>query len=433
MNLEIWTSKFITKHSAFVVPLPKRVSCSAFVFDLLLSTVNCQLLTVFVACLLAACTAKVTIPPGGPVADWPYYGGDAGGSRYSPLTQINKDNVKALKIVWVYHTGDVSDGSHHRRRSGFETTPILVDGRLYLTTPFNRVIALEPETGVRRWAYDPKTELTLPYGDGLINRGVSTWLDCTRAAGQPCHRRIFEATLDGRLIALDAATGTPCADFRHSGQVSLIDVPRYRAGWYHMTSPPVVIDDMVVVGSSIDDNGRVDMPSGVVRALDARTGALRWSWDPIPPNTEDPPAKNSEAHGRWKSGAANAWSIMSADPERHLVFVPTGSASPDFYGGLRPGDDKWADSVVALRTKTGELAWGFQLVHHDLWDYDTASPPLLATLRRHGGRSLWSFKVTRRQSLSHWRLGKAVPPNRRGSSVLTEVPRDEGRGVCSAA
>ncbi len=318
-------------------------------------------------------------PQGGPVDDWPYYGHDPGGMRYSPLTEINRQNVSQLKVAWVFHTGDISDGSQDRRRSGFETTPILVDSTLYLTTGFNRVIALDSKTGKQRWAYDPFVDPTEDYGDGLINRGVSTWLDPARPAGQACHRRIFETTLDARLIGLDAATGAPCADFGQSGQVSLRNVPRYVEGWYHMTSPPAVIDDLVVVGSAIDDNARAEMPSGVVRAFDARTGALRWSWDPIPPN---PPDSKT-----WRTGAANAWSIMVVDPGRDLVFVPTGSASPDYYGGLRPGDDKWADSVVALEAKTGKMAWGFQLVHHDLWDYDTASPPLLATIE-HGGRKI---------------------------------------------
>jgi len=311
-------------------------------------------------------------------AEWPNYGNDPGGMRYSPLTQIDRKNVSKLKVAWVFHTGETSDGSGDRRRSGFETTPILVDGTLYLTTPFNRVIALDPITGIQRWAYDPAIDLTQEYGDGLINRGVATWVEASQPAGKPCHRRIFEATLDARLIALDAATGRPCSDFG-GGSISLRDVPRYLPGRYHMTSPPAVIDDLVVVGSAINDNERVDMPSGVVRAYDARTGALRWSWDPIPGNH---PAASSEK--AWITGAANAWSVMSVDPERDLVFVPTGSASPDYYGGLRPGDNKWANSVVALRAKTGELAWGFQLVHHDLWDYDSASPPLLATLTHDG-------------------------------------------------
>jgi quinoprotein glucose dehydrogenase len=314
--------------------------------------------------------------------DWPYYGHDPGGMRFSPLAQINKENVGKLKVAWTFHTGDISDGSQGRRRSGFESTPILVDGLLYLTTGFNRVIALDPETGAQRWTYDPKIDMKWESGDGLTNRGAATWLDPLRRKNQTCHRRIFESTIDARLIAVDAATGKPCVDFGKDGQVNLRGVPAFRPGAYHMTSPPAVIDDMVVVGSAIDDNGRADMPAGVVRAYDARSGALRWSWDPIPANGTSTSGKGST--NEWRSGAANAWSIMSVDPERDLVFVPTGSASPDYYGGLRPGDDRWADSVVALHARTGKMAWGFQLVHHNLWDYDTASPPLLTTLRHNG-------------------------------------------------
>ena len=315
--------------------------------------------------------------------DWPNYGNDPGGMRYSSLSQINRENVSKLKVAWIFHTGDISDGSRDRKRSGFETTPILVDGTLYFTTAFNRVIALDPETGKQRWAYDPKVDLTLDYGDGLVNRGVAAWLDPERVSGKPCGRRIYEATLDARLISLDAVTGKPCLDFGDYGQVTLRDVPGYRAGWYHMTSPPAVIDDLVVVGSAIDDNQRAAMPTGVVRAFDARTGKLRWSWDPIPNRAAATAGKNGER----QTGAANAWSIMAVDADRDLIFIPTGSASPDYYGGLRPGDNKWANSVVALHAKTGAIAWGFQLVHHDLWDYDSAAPPLLTTLR-HGGESV---------------------------------------------
>ena len=314
--------------------------------------------------------------------DWPNYGNDPGGMRYSPLAQINRNNVSKLKIAWTFHTGDISDGSHDRHRSGFEATPIFVDGTLFFSTGFNRVIALDPETGKPKWAYDPKVDLTLEYGDGLVNRGVSTWLDSNSKASRPCHRRIYEATLDARLIALDAATGKPCIDFGDYGQVNLREVPGYRNGWYHMTSPPAIIDDLVIVGSAIDDNARAAMPSGVVRAFDARSGVLRWSWDPIPRTV---PANNQSAERQV--GAANAWSILAVDPERDLIFIPTGSASPDYYGGLRPGDDKWANSIVALRAKSGEFVWGFQLVHHDLWDYDSASPPLLTSLR-HEGKTL---------------------------------------------
>jgi quinoprotein glucose dehydrogenase len=322
--------------------------------------------------------------------DWPNYGNDPGGMRYSTLKQINRDTVAKLKPAWTFHTGDIADGKDGHKKSAFESTPILVDATLYLTTGFNRVIALDPATGKQRWAYDPRIDRSLDYGDGLINRGVATWLDASRTADQPCRRRIFEATLDARLIALDAATGKACADFGTSGQIDLRDVPGYEnhglgehsQGWYHMTSPPVTIDDLVIVGSAIDDNARVDMPLGTVRAFDARTGALRWSWEPIPRNSQN---LDQPIAGRvWITGAANAWSVMATDPDRDLVFVPTGSASPDYYGGLRPGDGKWANSVVALHAKTGVLDWGFQLVHHDLWDYDTASPTLLATIPHDG-------------------------------------------------
>src|SRR6202140_3744238 len=264
--------------------------------------------------------------------DWPSYGNDPGGMRYSPLAQINRENVSKLKVAWMFHTGDISEGKGRRKRSGFETTPLLIDGTLYLTTPFNRVIALDPRTGEQRWAYDPKIDLDGDYGDGLVNRGVSTWCGATRGEGQPCRRRIFEATQDARVVALDAANGAPCKDFGKDGQVSLRDVPQYDPGWYHMTSPPAIIDDLVVVGSAIDDNHRVDMARGVVRAYVARTGALRWSWDPLPPN---PALTAGQGKGKtWRSGAGNAWSIMAVDIKSDLIFVPTGSASPDYYGGL---------------------------------------------------------------------------------------------------
>ena len=309
------------------------------------------------------------------VDDWPSYGHDPGGARASPLVQITRANVSRLKIAWTFHTGDAADGRAGGGRSGFESTPLVVDGRLYVTTPFNRVIALDAETGAVRWTFDPKIDPRADYGDGLINRGVATWVDETTRAVEPCRRRLFEATLDARLIAIDAATGRPCEGFGSSGEVTLRGVGGYEPGVYHMTSPPAVDDDVVVVGSAINDNMRAEMPSGVVRAYDARTGAERWRWDPVP-----------LGRSGMKSGAANAWSVMAVDPARHLVFVPTGSASPDYYGGDRRGDNKWANSIVALRSQSGELAWGFQLVHHDLWDYDSASPPLLATITRRGRR-----------------------------------------------
>ncbi|HEV2501101.1 MAG TPA: pyrroloquinoline quinone-dependent dehydrogenase [Terriglobia bacterium] len=319
--------------------------------------------------------------------DWPHYGNQPGGMRFSQLTAINKNNVAGLKIAWEFHTGDISRGENGQEKSSFESTPIMVDGTLYVSTPFSRVIALDPATGKEKWAYDPRLNLRTGYADGPINRGVSSWVDPSRAAGEPCHRRVFIGTIDARLIALDAATGKPCADFGDSGQIDLKrDITRIsRKGQYEETSPPAVIDDLVIVGSGISDNEKADMPSGIVRAFDVRTGKLRWSWNPIPPNNTSTPPKPG-AKNAWFTGAGNAWAPIAVDAKRDLIFVPTGSPSPDYWGGFRKGDDKWADSIVALRGKTGQFVWGFQLVHHDLWDYDTAAQPLLATIMRNGRR-----------------------------------------------
>ena len=309
----------------------------------------------------------------GQVADWPYYGGDQGGSRYSALAQIDRQNVAKLEVAWEYHTGDVSDGKDGRRASAFETTPVVVDGTMYLTTPFNRVVALDPETGAKKWSFDPRIDLRGPYSEGLINRGVTLWTDPALAAGTACRRRVFLATIDARLFALDAATGQPCADFGVGGQLDLRQgiANIARRGEYEETSAPAVAGELVIVGSSVADNDRVASPGGAVRAFDARTGALRWRWEPLPESIAP-------------TGAGNAWSAISVDAGRGLVFVPTGGASPDYHGYARPGDNRWANSVVALSAATGQLVWGFQLVHHDLWDYDTAPQPVLGTLRRGG-------------------------------------------------
>jgi quinoprotein glucose dehydrogenase len=318
--------------------------------------------------------------------EWPAYGGDSGNSRFSPLYKINKANVQKLKVAWTYHTGDVSLGDKYARKSEFEATPIMVDGTLYFSTAFNRVIALDAATGAERWVFDPKINLNGRFSEGLMNRGVSIWTDAR--PGARYKRRIFIGTIDARLFCVDAASGKACADFGSDGQIDLKKGVKniVREGEYEVTSPPAIIDDLVITGSAVADNDRVDCPSGVVRAFDTRTGALRWSWNPIPQDPGDPAAHTWKGNSASKTGAANAWSVFAADPARHLVFVPTGSASPDYYGGERKGDNKWANSIVALDSRTGKLVWGFQLVHHDLWDYDTASPPLLTVLKRGNAR-----------------------------------------------
>lgn len=337
------------------------------------------------ALALGSCAKhSAAIPSGGPVAEWPYYGGDAGGKRYSPLDQIDRKNVGALRVAWVYHTHDLSHGENERQKSSFEGTPIVVQGTMYLSTAFNRVVALNPETGKELWSFDPGIDKSADYADGLLNRGVAYWNDAAAPPKTAYKARVFIATIDARLFALDAASGKPCADFGNAGQVDLTNgIAIDYHGEYEETSPPTVIDGLVIVGSGISDNNRARMPSGVVRAFDARTGALRWSWNPIPQDPKDPASQTWQS-GVEQTGAGNAWSILSADPERRLVFVPTGSASPDYYGGFRKGNDVYANSVVALRAQTGEVAWYFQLVHHDLWDYDAVTQPTLVTLHRNG-------------------------------------------------
>jgi quinoprotein glucose dehydrogenase len=325
---------------------------------------------------------------GGGVADWPRYGRDQEGTRYSPLDQINRGNVAYLRKAWEYHTGDFSDGSDGRPETTFQATPILVDGVLYLATVYGRVIALNPETGAKIWTYDPGVDATVKRGE-FANRGVTYWRAADAVPGRACQRRIFVATVDARLIALDAAGGTPCPDFGQAGQVDLsrgVDLGTYRANTreYGVTSPPVVIGDLVVVGSAIGDNRAVTLERGIVRAVDARTGALRWLWDPIPRQPTDP-ASQTWAHGSApRTGAANVWAQLSVDAARDLVFVPTSSPSPDYYGGQRPGSNAYADSVVALRGSSGKLVWHYQIVHHNIWDYDLPAQPSLITVRKNG-------------------------------------------------
>jgi len=246
-----------------------------------------------------------------------------------------------------------------------------VEGKLYVTTPYDKVIALDPATGTKIWEFDPGVNLQMNRSE-VSSRGVSAWLDQKANAGSPCKLRVFLGTLDARLIALDGETGKPCAAFGENGSVDLNRDAATQTVWtggYQVTSPPAIADGLVIVGSSIADNWRVDSGRGIVRAFEAVTGKLRWTWDPIPWASDTKP----------RTGAGNAWSVISVDREHDLVFVPTGSAAPDYFGGIRKGDNKWANSVVALRASTGAFVWGFQVVHHDLWDYDVASQPTLFT------------------------------------------------------
>jgi quinoprotein glucose dehydrogenase len=303
-----------------------------------------------------------------PEAGWPNYGNDGGGTRYSPAALIDRTNVTQLKTAWTYRTGALPHDVELDKKAAFEATPILVDGKVFLSTPYDHVIALNPETGAKIWEFDPKLEL--PHGSSEVtSRGVSAWREPHAKAGKTCALRIYIGTLDARLIALDGASGKPCADFGMDGEVDLANGVKLRdPGDYQVTSAPAIVKDLVITGSAIGDNRAVALERGIVRAFDVRTGNLRWAWDPIAPWAYQTTPR---------TGAGNAWSTIAVDAERDLVFIPTGSASPDYYGGIRKGDNKWADSVVGLRASTGEFVWGFQVVHHDIWDYDVASQPTL--------------------------------------------------------
>ena len=314
---------------------------------------------------------------------WTHYGGDPGGSRYSSASEITRENVGRLTVAWRYSTGDVaSKPAEIMSDSAAETTPILVEDSLILCTPFNEIVALDPGTGAEKWRHDPKIDLDQRPANQYVCRGVAYW---NGGGAGACASRIFSGTNDGRLIAVDAKTGAPCAEFDGDGELH-ID-PGMELVWpgeFQITSPPVVLGDVVVTGSSISDNVRLEAPRGAIRAFDARTGAPRWSFDPIPRTGAEPNAKDWPGEFPRKEGHANAWAPMSADPARGLIFAPTSSPSPDFFGGARPGDNRYANSVVALKAETGEVAWSFQTVHHDVWDYDVPSQPGLYTILKDG-------------------------------------------------
>lgn len=333
------------------------------------------------ACFLASCVLASTLEGQArrPI-EWTAYGATGHGTKYSAASKIDRRNVGQLTKAWEFRTGDLAE-----RGGRMQVTPIVVAGTMYIATPLGSVIALDPSTGAEKWRFAAKVDPTLGFGD-FSSRGVSYWRDPRAAPGSACRARIVFASVDARLFSLDAVDGRPCADFGVDGvvdlEVGLRNAPR-SGSEYQVTSPPAIIGDLVIVGSAIADNQRTDAPPGVVRAYDVRTGALKWAWDPHPPvgmrgsETWQGPSSAS-------TGAANAWSIISLDSSRGLVFVPTGSASPDFFGGERLGHNLYANSLVALRAATGEVVWHFQVVHHDLWDYDVASQPVLFTLRRDG-------------------------------------------------
>jgi len=322
-------------------------------------------------CLVTFSTAFAGAAGAQTGSDWPTFGGQPEGGQYSPLDQVNTTNVGRLEVAWTHYSGD---------RAWLEVTPIHANHTLYYCTPMNRVIALDPSTGAERWRFDPHAD---EGGTGLIEekrqvvrcRSVAYWEAGQPLEGAPCQRRVFKADINGYVFAIDADTGRSCSDFGaekgHPGYASHWDYEGNGPGPRHTTSGPIVVGDLVIAAVGVEDSP-VNASDGFVRAFDARSGELVWEFNPIPPEHVN------------DTGAANVWSTLSADPERGLVFLPTTSPSSDFYGVTRKFPIPYATATVALNARTGEPVWHYQIVRHDLYDYDLVGHPLAVTIRKDG-------------------------------------------------
>jgi quinoprotein glucose dehydrogenase len=307
------------------------------------------------------------------------YGGP-GGRQFSALTQITRSNVSQLEVAWIARTGDLNQG-FTRKRHSHQTHPVVWNDFMFVSTSANWVLALDARSGEHRWRFDPQLPKDIGYSESA-SRGVSLW----HGESETCPHRVFIGTLIGELYALNAQNGRRCSDFGDNGRIDLsVGVGEVSQGDYGITSPPAVLGDRLIVGSAIGDNRAAELERGIVRAIDARSGAVLWSWDPIPVSPQQPNYASWENDSGPRTGAANAWPPISVDTERNLAFVPTGSPSPDFYGGERLGDNHYANSLVALDGDSGAVVWHQQLVHHDVWDYDIPSQPTLTRLETKDG------------------------------------------------
>lgn len=306
-------------------------------------------------------------------AVWDTFNGDLAARKYAPAAQITPDNVDRLEVAWELNTGDVSDGSGDLPETVWSATPLFVNDTVYLGTPFYRILALEPDTGKIKWAYDSQSRLEALTQPGLKNRGVAYWQAEDPSAGTPCQRRVYIGTMDATLHAVDADNGKRCADFGADG---VLDVNRWNTTndrWpLSILQPPTVYGDTLFIGWAGKDWESATAPPGTVFAVDARTGDLKWTFQAIPDAL------------RARTGTANVWASMSVDAERGILYLPISSPSPNYFGGNRLEDIPLATSVTALDTDTGEVLWSRQLVHHDIWDYDTNAAPTLIDLQKDG-------------------------------------------------
>ena len=342
----------------------------------------------------ALCAAFVLLAPSPPPnqQEWFWYGGDAGYNRYSTLSEINGDNVRNLKLAWEWKTGERTMPDKGVRPGPFETTPLMIDGTLYLTTSYNRVIALNADTGEQIWGYDPKAydeagQALNPVG--YVHRGVAAWRDGGKL-------RLFLVS-HYHLICIDAATGKPVVSFGDNGIADLSQGLAWQIDKRDVTntSPPVVYKNLVILSNSVDDRViHKNDPPGDVRAYDTHTGKLVWSFHTIPQKGEF--GNDTWQGDSWKyTGHVNAWAPLSLDEQRGLVYIPLGTPSNDFYGGQRPGQGLFGESLVCLDANTGKRKWHYQIVHHGLWDYDLPAPPNLVTLNVNGRRIDAAVQLTK--------------------------------------
>ncbi len=299
-------------------------------------------------------------------ATWDSFHGQLNAQKYSPLTQITADNVGKLTKVWEFHTGDVSDGKGDTPATVWSATPIFANDTLYIGTPFDRLIALDPGTGKEKWHYDTKSSrkaLTQPV---LKNRGVSYWQAKNPVSGEACQKMVYMGTVDGKLFALDADSGKPCSGFADNGVLDLNQWNTVNAKYpLSVLQPPTVVGNHLLVGWAGKDWAYAEAPPGTVFSVNAQTGKLEWTFEAIP------------AEIRKRTGTANVWTHMSADEANGLVYLPVSSPSPNYWGGNRVDAIPLGTSTTALDINTGKVVWSRQWVHHDVWDYDINSAPTL--------------------------------------------------------
>ncbi len=353
------------------------------------------------------------VPPG----EWHQYGRTNFGQRYSPLDQINVDNVNKLEEVWRFQTGDVKLPEDVGETT-YQVTPLKVANTLYLCTPHNWAIALDATTGQQRWKFDPNAGLN-PDRQHQTCRGVAYYADPAAEAGTSCAERVYLPTSDARLIALDAISGDICTSFAEQGTLRLeVGMPYNPAGYYYSTSPPVIVGDKIIIGGAVNDNYSTQSQSGVIRAFDVDTGELIWNWDSGNP-AETTPLPEGQT---YTANSPNSWSVFSVDEQLEMVYIPLGNQVPDQLGmGRSEAVEKYSSSVVALDVNTGTDLWVRQTVHHDLWDMDVPAQPVLLDITQAGGSVVPALVQPTKQ-------GDIYVLDRRTGEPLVEVTEEPAPG-----